>query len=65
MLKIGRRIGVAGGSRKYPAIKAAVEGSWVNVLITDKDTAQKLESEKAPTRPFAEEHNEQRTVLLS
>ncbi|MGF9649119.1 sugar-binding transcriptional regulator [Pseudarthrobacter oxydans] len=65
MLKVGRRIGVAGGSRKYPAIKAAVEGNWVNVLITDKNTALKLESEKAPTRPFAEEHHEQRTVLLS
>ncbi|WP_165968681.1 sugar-binding transcriptional regulator [Arthrobacter crusticola] len=64
ILSIDRRIGVAGGSRKYTAIKAAVEGNWVNVLITDKKTALKLESEKAPTRRFTEEHHEQRTVFL-
>lgn len=63
MLRISRRIGVAGGSRKYTAIKAAVEGQWVNVLITDKNTALKLESETAPRRPIAEETDEQRTVL--
>lgn len=63
MLRVDRRIGVAGGSRKYAAIKAAVEGNWVNVLITDKETALKLESEKAPTRTFTEENHEQPTVL--
>lgn len=48
MLRVDRRIGIAGGTRKYAAIQAAVEGKWINVLITDKKTALKLESDKAP-----------------
>jgi DNA-binding transcriptional regulator LsrR (DeoR family) len=64
ILNIGRRIGVAGGSRKYAAIRAAVTGNWVNVLITDKDTALKLESDTAPIT-HTEEHHEQRPVLRS
>ncbi|WP_311379681.1 sugar-binding transcriptional regulator [Arthrobacter sp. ISL-48] len=48
MLKVDRRIGVAGGARKYAAIRAAVQGHWINVLITDKKTALNLESDKAP-----------------
>ncbi|MBT2523463.1 sugar-binding transcriptional regulator [Arthrobacter sp. ISL-28] len=48
MLRVDRRIGIAGGTRKYAAIRAAVEGKWINVLITDKTTALKLESDKAP-----------------
>lgn len=48
MLRVDRRIGIAGGTRKYAAIRAAVEGKWINVLITDKKTALKLESDKAP-----------------
>ena len=37
-----RRIGVAGGDRKHDAVVAAVRGGWVNVLITDEDTAEHL-----------------------
>lgn len=48
MLRVDRRIGIAGGIRKYAAIRAATEGKWINVLITDKKTALKLESDKAP-----------------
>ena len=40
--KISRRVAVAGGSRKFKAIKAALDGGWVNVLITDYKTAKKL-----------------------
>lgn len=40
--RIPRRIAVAGGTRKHSAIKAALEGGWVNVLITDYKTAKKL-----------------------
>jgi DNA-binding transcriptional regulator LsrR (DeoR family) len=40
--RIPRRIAVAGGTRKHCAIKAALEGGWVNVLITDYKTAKKL-----------------------
>ncbi len=40
--KIPRRIGIAGGNSKHTAISAAVRGRWVNVLITDAETAQVL-----------------------
>lgn len=40
--QVPRRIGVAGGSRKRKAVKAAVTGGWVNVLVTDLDTAEEL-----------------------
>ena len=33
--RIPRRIGIAGGDDKHAAIRAAVEGQWVNVLLTD------------------------------
>jgi DNA-binding transcriptional regulator LsrR (DeoR family) len=37
-----RRVGVAGGAGKYRAIRAALRGGWVNVLVTDLDTARGL-----------------------
>lgn len=37
-----RRIGVAGGSDKLEAIRAALLGRWVNTLVTDLDTATSL-----------------------
>jgi DNA-binding transcriptional regulator LsrR (DeoR family) len=42
LLAVPRRIGVAGGNRKYSAIRAALLGGWVNILITDLAMAQKL-----------------------
>ncbi len=42
MLQIPRRIGVAGGIRKLAAIRGAINGGWVNVLITDSDVARQL-----------------------
>jgi DNA-binding transcriptional regulator LsrR (DeoR family) len=42
MLRIPRRIGVAGGMRKLAAIRGAISGGWVNVLITDADAARQL-----------------------
>jgi DNA-binding transcriptional regulator LsrR (DeoR family) len=39
---IPRRIGLAGGERKRQAIRAAVLGGWVNVLVTDVATARAL-----------------------
>lgn len=42
MKTIPRRIGVAGGELKLNAIRAAIEGGWVNVLITDAETARHL-----------------------
>ncbi|MFL7839059.1 MAG: sugar-binding transcriptional regulator [Candidatus Promineifilaceae bacterium] len=42
LMKINRRIGAAGGRDKFEPILAALRGQYVNVLITDQITAQKL-----------------------
>ena len=42
LAKIPRRIGVAGGDRKFSAIRGALRGGWVNVLITDLELARRL-----------------------
>ena len=39
---IPRRVAAAGGERKHAAIRAALRGHWVNVLITDVHTARAL-----------------------
>ena len=39
---VPRKVGVAGGSRKFEAIRAALRGHWVDVLITDVATARRL-----------------------
>jgi DNA-binding transcriptional regulator LsrR (DeoR family) len=39
---IPRRIGVAGAPRKHKAIRAAINGGWVNVIVTDLATARDL-----------------------
>jgi DNA-binding transcriptional regulator LsrR (DeoR family) len=43
---IPRRVGVAGGAQKYPAVRAALRGSWINVLITDAASAHRLAEER-------------------
>ncbi|GGJ29099.1 sugar-binding transcriptional regulator [Streptomyces brasiliensis] len=40
--KVDRRIGVAGGMSKLAAIRGAVRGGWINVLITDIEVAKAL-----------------------
>lgn len=37
-----RRIAVAGGARKYTAIRAALRGQWLTALVTDLGTAERL-----------------------
>jgi DNA-binding transcriptional regulator LsrR (DeoR family) len=37
-----RSVGIAGGERKYDAILGALKGGWINVLITDSATAERL-----------------------
>lgn len=37
-----RAVGIAGGKRKLNAIRGALRGKWVNVLITDRCTAEGL-----------------------
>src|SRR5205823_6609062 len=39
---VPRRIGVAGGFQNWRAIAAAIEGRWINTLITDLQTARHL-----------------------
>jgi DNA-binding transcriptional regulator LsrR (DeoR family) len=45
MRAIPRRVGVAGGARKYTAVRAALRGGWINVLVTDLDTGSRLVAE--------------------
>lgn len=40
--RVERVIGIAGGRRKTAAIQGALRGGWVNVLITDRSTAERL-----------------------
>jgi|SRR5579859_429552 len=40
--KVDRAIGVAGGRRKYAAIRGALRGRLINILITDRFTAEQL-----------------------
>jgi DNA-binding transcriptional regulator LsrR (DeoR family) len=37
-----RSVGIAGGARKMNAIRGAINGHWINVLITDHMTALRL-----------------------
>lgn len=40
--RVDKAIGVAGGMRKYEAIRGALVGKWINILITDQFTAESL-----------------------
>lgn len=40
--KAARAVGIAGGQRKRDAIRGALAGRWINVLITDRHTAEWL-----------------------
>ena len=40
--QVTRKIGIAGGERKFEAILGAVRGKWIDVLITDHGTAERL-----------------------
>jgi DNA-binding transcriptional regulator LsrR (DeoR family) len=42
--KVKRSVGIAGGKRKLAAIRGALRGRFINVLITDLLTAQALVS---------------------
>ena len=39
---VKRAVGIAGGKRKLAAIRGALQGRWINVLITDRSTAEHL-----------------------
>src|SRR6202022_327353 len=49
--RVPRSVALCGGKRKFPAILGALRGKWVNTLITDQYTAQRLvKAEPANTR---------------
>ena len=39
---VERCVGIAGGERKLEAIRGALRGRWINVLVTDLTTAERL-----------------------
>jgi DNA-binding transcriptional regulator LsrR (DeoR family) len=39
---VPRKIGIAGGTVKFEAIRGAARGKWIDVLITDRTTAERL-----------------------
>jgi DNA-binding transcriptional regulator LsrR (DeoR family) len=42
MRRVQRSIAVCGGKRKFQAILGAVRGKWINTLVTDQYTAERL-----------------------
>jgi DNA-binding transcriptional regulator LsrR (DeoR family) len=42
---VKRSVGIAGGMRKLTAIRGALKGGWINVLITDRVIAEALVAE--------------------
>jgi DNA-binding transcriptional regulator LsrR (DeoR family) len=45
LCKVDRAIAIAGGRRKFEAIRGALRGRWINILITDRFTAEGLVKE--------------------
>jgi len=43
--KVNRAVGVAGGARKYVGILGGLRGHWINLLVTDHFTAERLAKE--------------------
>ena len=43
--RVPRSVGIAGGPKKVAAIRGALAGRWINVLITDRFTAARLVKE--------------------
>ena len=53
--RVPRAVGVAGGEEKVDAIRGALEGRLINVLITDRFTAERLLALPAMVEPVLEE----------
>jgi DNA-binding transcriptional regulator LsrR (DeoR family) len=50
--QVQRSVALCGGKKKFPAILGALRGQWVNTLITDQYTAQRLVNAQ-PTETMA------------
>lgn len=57
---VKRSVGIAGGKRKLAAIHGALTGHWINVLITDRFTAEALlaENKVRPPKATPNDHRE-------
>jgi DNA-binding transcriptional regulator LsrR (DeoR family) len=51
LTRVHRVIGIAGGKRKTAAIRGALQGRWINMLITDRSTAERLVRGVTETKP--------------
>ena len=51
--RIRTTIGLAGGKRKFAAILAGLRGKWINTLVTDQYTADRLAKHSAKEQKFA------------
>jgi DNA-binding transcriptional regulator LsrR (DeoR family) len=51
--QVKRAVGIAGGKRKLSAIRGALQGRLINVLITDRFTAQHLLQTDSPPEPLS------------
>ncbi len=51
LARVHRVIGIAGGKRKTAAIRGALQGRWINMLITDRGTAERLVRGVADSKP--------------
>jgi DNA-binding transcriptional regulator LsrR (DeoR family) len=59
---VPRTVGIAGGERKFEAIRAAARGRWIDVLITDLDTARNLLQQSPETIDTEEASHEESAV---
>jgi DNA-binding transcriptional regulator LsrR (DeoR family) len=50
--RIRTTIGIAGGKRKFAAILAGLRGKWINTLVTDQFTADRLAKHSAKEQRF-------------
>ena len=55
--RVPRSVALCGGKRKFQAILGAVRGKWINTLITDQYTAQRLVKAETAKTAAAESSN--------
>jgi len=56
---VERSVGIAGGKRKLSAIRGALLGRHINILVTDQYTAESLMSMPIPPKPGETEHTDE------
>ncbi len=48
LMQVRRAVGIAGGPRKVAAIRGALRGGGINVMVTDRPTAARLLEDPGP-----------------